>query len=58
MDQLKPLWQNESFPARRTFDLVLALTLKAQGVTEFYTRNTKDFEDLGFFIVKNPLGMD
>ena len=57
MDQLKPLWQNESFSARRTFDLVLALTLKAQGVAEFYTRNTKDFEDLGFFIVKNPLGM-
>jgi len=54
MDQLKPLWQKDSFPVRRTFDLVLALTLKAQGVTEFFTRNAKDFEDLGFFAVKNP----
>jgi hypothetical protein len=55
MDQLKPLWQKDSFPAKRTFDLVLALTLKAQGVTEFFTRNAKDFHDLGFFAVKNPL---
>jgi predicted nucleic acid-binding protein len=55
MDQFKPLWQRESFPVRRTFDLILALTLKAQGVDEFFTRNTKDFDDLGFFAVRNPL---
>jgi len=55
MDKLKPLWAAESFPARRTFDLILALTLKAQGVKEFFTRNTRDFEDYGFFTVTNPL---
>ena len=55
MEKMQPLWQKDSFPSRRTFDLVLALTLKAQGVTEFYTRNTKDFEELGFFTVIDPL---
>ena len=54
-EKLKPLWAAESFPARRTFDLILALTLKTQGVTEFFTRNTRDFEGYGFFTVTNPL---
>ena len=55
MDKLKPLWAAESFPARRTSDLILALTLKAQGVKEFFTRNTSDFEGYRFFTVTNPL---
>jgi toxin-antitoxin system PIN domain toxin len=55
MEQLKPFWQRDSFPARRTFDLVLALTLKAQGVAEFFTRNTKDFADLDFFTITDPI---
>jgi predicted nucleic acid-binding protein len=33
-----------SFPRRRTYDHVLAVTLKSHGVTEFYTRNVADFE--------------
>lgn len=42
------------FPAARTFDLVLAVTLRAAGVTRFYTRNAKDFHPFGFFEVVNP----
>ncbi len=36
-------------------DAVLAETLRAQGVTRFYTRNVADFSDFGFFEVVNPL---
>ncbi len=36
-------------------DAVLAETLRAQGVTRFYTRNVTDFENFGFFEVVNPL---
>ena len=36
-------------------DAVLAETLRAQGVTRFYTRNVTDFEGFGFFEVVNPL---
>ncbi len=36
-------------------DAVLAETLRAQGVTQFYTRNVTDFEGFGFFEVVNPL---
>jgi toxin-antitoxin system PIN domain toxin len=53
--QLEGLWKEDSFPARRSFDLVLAITLKNNGVKQFYTRNTKDFEVFDFFAVVNPL---
>lgn len=36
-------------------DAVLAETLRAQGVTRFYTRNIADFSGFGFFEVVNPL---
>lgn len=36
-------------------DAVLAETLRAQGVTRFYTRNVADFSGFGFFEVVNPL---
>ena len=55
MDKLRKHWRVQSFPPRRTFDLVLAHTLKANGVTEFYTHNTKDFAEYGFFRVTDPL---
>jgi len=55
MDRMRRVWRTSDFRARRTFDIVLSLTLAANGVTEFYTRNTKDFEDLGLFSVTNPL---
>jgi predicted nucleic acid-binding protein len=43
------------FPARRTFDLVLAVTLRRNGVDTFYTRNVADFESFGWFRVIDPL---
>ncbi|MFM7184467.1 MAG: PIN domain-containing protein [Planctomycetota bacterium] len=44
-----------AFPRRRTYDLVLAVTLRANGVTEFYTRNVVDFRDAGFTGLVNPI---
>jgi len=43
------------FPRRRIYDTRLALTLRHHGVTEFATANVKDFQDLGFTRVWNPL---
>jgi predicted nucleic acid-binding protein len=54
----KDLWRivaSETFSAGRIFDARLALVLRAFGVTEFATANTKDFEGLGFRKVWNPL---
>lgn len=50
-----PFFRDPDFPARRVFDLVLALTLLHNGVTEFATRNTRDFEAFGFATLVNPL---
>lgn len=52
------LWQQcaaSGFARRRVFDLRLGLTLRHHGVTEFATANGKDFQDLGFRQVWNPL---
>jgi toxin-antitoxin system PIN domain toxin len=52
------LWQKarrKDFAFRRLYDARSALTLTAQGVTEFATVNVKDFEGLGFRKVWNPL---
>lgn len=38
----------------RIYDLRLALTLRHHGVTEFATRNVKDFEGFGFRRVWDP----
>ncbi len=37
------------------FDIVLAVTLKQNGVRQFFTRNIKDFNDLGLPEVINPI---
>ncbi|CAN5374994.1 type II toxin-antitoxin system VapC family toxin [soil metagenome] len=42
-------------PRQRTFDVVLGVTLARNGVTHFYTRNTKDFAGIGFKEVINPI---
>lgn len=42
---------------RRIYDLRLGLSLLQQGVTELATANVKDFEDLGFRRVWNPLAL-
>ena len=44
-----------SFPPARTFDLILAVTLRRNGVDTFYTRNIRDFEGFGWFTVIDPL---
>jgi len=44
-----------SFARRRIFDVRLSQTLLHHGVTEFATRNAKDFRDAGFARVWNPL---
>jgi uncharacterized protein len=52
------LWQKaraDNFAFRRLCDVRSALTMTAQGVTEFATVNVKDFEGLGFRRVWNPL---
>ena len=52
------LWRaasKEGFAFRRLYDVRTALSLLAQGVTEFATANTKDFTGLGFRRVWNPL---
>jgi toxin-antitoxin system PIN domain toxin len=57
-DVMKEVWPfaaKEGFARRRIFDVRLAKTLQAHGVTEFATANTKDFEALGFQRVWNPL---
>lgn len=43
------------FARRRIYDVRTALTLQAVGVDEFATANVKDFRDLGFKRVWNPL---
>ncbi|MHB1308463.1 MAG: PIN domain-containing protein [Limisphaerales bacterium] len=52
------LWQKaraKDFAFRRLYDTRSALSMTAQGVTEFATVNVKDFEGLGFRKVWNPL---
>jgi uncharacterized protein len=52
------LWEKarrKGFAFRRLYDARSALTLTAQGVTEFATVNVKDFEGMGFRKVWNPL---
>jgi uncharacterized protein len=55
MHKVWPEAARPGFPRRRLFDLRLALTMQAFGVTEFATANVKDFEGLGFIRVWNPL---
>jgi predicted nucleic acid-binding protein len=55
MKQLETVWNVNSFSASKSFDLILAITLKNFGVKTFYTRNTKDFEKLKFFNLVNPI---
>jgi toxin-antitoxin system PIN domain toxin len=52
------LWKKataQTFAFRRLYDTRSALTLIAQGVTEFATVNVKDFEGVGFRKVWSPL---
>jgi len=44
-----------AFPRRRTYDHVLAVTLRSNGVSELYTRNVADFREAGFRRIVNPI---
>ena len=46
---------NENPMLAHTFDRVRAATLKQNGVTCFYPRNTKDFTGVGFERLINPI---
>jgi len=46
---------NKNPKSAHIFDRVLAVTLKQNGVTRFYTRNTKDFSNAGFKELINPI---
>ena len=57
-DVINRLWELASradFPYKRIYDARLALTLRHHGVTEFATRNVKDFQRFGFKRVWDPL---
>ncbi|MBE2285423.1 MAG: PIN domain-containing protein [Prosthecobacter sp.] len=52
------LWQraaDKTFAFRRLYDARSAMSMTAQGVTDFATANVKDFQGLGFRKVWNPL---
>jgi len=56
MAEVWKLAGKRGFVRRKIFDVRLALTLQHHGVTSFATTNLKDFQNLGFRKVWNPLG--
>ncbi len=54
-DAFWPRLATTGFARRRAFNWRLALSLLSQGVDEFATFNTRDFEGFGFRRVWNPL---
>lgn len=54
MDEVWERAAEPGFARRRVYDLRLALSLRARGVTRFATRNTRDFQDVGFDEVWDP----
>jgi len=57
-DAYWPRLAEKAFARRRAHDWRIALTLLQQGVEEFATVNTKDFEGFGFRRVWYPLADD
>lgn len=55
MNEVWRLAAKPSFAFRRIVDVRLALTLRHHGVREFATSNVKDFDNLGFARVWDPL---
>ena len=47
---LSASWSASSFPSRKTFDAILAITLRRNGVSRLYTRNLRDFTDCGWLV--------
>lgn len=42
-------------PPGRTHDIVLGITLKTNGTDRFFTRNTREFQEIGFHELVNPI---
>ncbi len=57
-DRMWKLANRKQLARRRLYDMRLAMTLLAFGVTDFATANVRDFEGLGFRRVWNPLEED
>ena len=55
MDKVWAIARRPNIARRAVFDARIALTLRHHGVTEFATRNTQDFEGLGFTRLINPI---
>ncbi len=55
-DELWGLAAETSCTRRQIYDARLALSLRRQGVAELATANVKDFQDVGFARVWNPVG--
>lgn len=55
MNQVWKKAGEKHFARRRLFEVRLAYTLQEHGVTHFATANVKDFRQLGFAKVWNPL---
>lgn len=55
MDSIWKQASRKKFAIRRVIDLRLGLSLVQFGVTDFATTNTKDFQNMGFSRVWNPL---
>ncbi len=55
MEQVWSHGAGNTFAYRRIFDARLAVTLRHHGVTQFATRNKKDFVDFAFTRVWDPL---
>jgi len=58
MDRVWKVAGERRFAFRRIIDVRLGLTLVHHGVDEFATSNVKDFKNLGFARVWNPLESD
>lgn len=54
-ERVSPHLSKESLRGVGVFDAILAVTLQANGITQFYTRNVNEFKRFGFFEVINPL---
>ena len=54
-DDVLSLLEKPRFPYQRTHDSVLGITLLKHGVKTFYTRHEKDFTDIPFLKVINPI---
>ncbi|CAN5869007.1 type II toxin-antitoxin system VapC family toxin [soil metagenome] len=57
-DFMKGFREDAQSKSSHIFDRILAITLRKNGVSTFYTRNTKDFAKFGFKSMINPIDDD